>query len=105
VRRTRQLHAHRAGVLADAARQHLSGLVEVPPIEAGLHAVAWLCDPARSGDAVERAAAAAGVEVVSIACTCRGPPPRPGLPLGFAAMRDRELRRGAEALARALEAR
>jgi GntR family transcriptional regulator / MocR family aminotransferase len=103
VRRTRQLYAHRLGVLGEAARQHLAGLLELGPTEAGLHAVGWLCDPALSGDAVEQAASAAGVEVVSIACTYRGRMPRQGLLLGFAPLRDRELRRGAEALARVLE--
>jgi GntR family transcriptional regulator/MocR family aminotransferase len=104
VRRTRQLYAHRAGVLGDVARQYLAGLVELPPVQAGLHAVGWLVDRRLRGDAVERAADAAGIEALSVACTYRGPVPREGLLLGFAALRDRELRRGAEALARVLEA-
>src|SRR5262245_45494047 len=79
VRRTRQLYAHRAGVLTEVARQHLAGLVELPAVEAGLHAVGWLCDRGLSGDAVERAADAAGVEALSVACTYQGRPPREGL--------------------------
>jgi GntR family transcriptional regulator/MocR family aminotransferase len=103
VRRTRQLYAQRLGVLADGAARHLGGLLELAPTEAGLQTVGWLCDPALTGAEVERAAAAAGVEVASVAPTYGGPVPRQGLVLGFAAIRERELRRGVEALARVLE--
>jgi len=102
VRRMRELYAERLSVLRDAADRWLTGALEIPRIEAGLRTAAWL----RGGVSAERAARAAAkrdVEVVPLSRYAFGRSPRNGLVLGFAAVDAREIRRGAEQLARALE--
>jgi len=102
VRRMRELYAERLSTLLDAASKHLGGLLEIPPIDAGLRTVGWL----QSGITAERAAPAAserGVEVIPLGRYAYGRTRKDGLVLGFAAVDSRELRRGVEQLALALE--
>jgi len=102
VRRMRQLYAERLAVLIEAARSRLGDLLEIGDVEAGLRTVGWL----RHGISAERVAQAAAerdVEVVPLSRYGSGRSPRNGLVLGFAAVDKRELRRGVEELARALE--
>jgi GntR family transcriptional regulator/MocR family aminotransferase len=102
VRRMRELYAERLSVLLESARERLGGLLEIPPVEAGLRTVGWL----QGGRSAERAAQAAAryeVEVVPLSRYAWGRVRREGLVLGFAAVDERELRRGVEQLGRALE--
>jgi GntR family transcriptional regulator/MocR family aminotransferase len=102
VRRMRGLYADRLGVLLESAHQRLSGLLEIPSVEAGLRTVAWL----QGGIMAEQAAKAAaerGVEVLPLSRYAYGKSRSDGIVLGFAAVDPRELRRGVEQLARALE--
>lgn len=102
VRRMRQLYAERLSVLIDSARERLGDSLEIDDIEAGLRTVGWLKHE-MSADRVARAAAQHDVEVVPLSRYGSGRAPRNGLVLGFAAVDARELRRGVEGLARALE--
>jgi DNA-binding transcriptional MocR family regulator len=88
--------------LYDAARSELAGLLEIPPIEAGLQTVAWLSEKICAAAASE-AAASRAVEVVPLDAHAYGMIPREGLQLGFAAVNKREIVRGAQQLAIALE--
>jgi len=102
VRRMRELYAERLSVLVESAHERLAGLLEIPSVEAGLRTVGWL----QGGIVAERAAQAAAkydVEVVPLGRYAYGRAKREGLMLGFAAVDARELRRGVEQLARALE--
>ena len=102
VRRMRELYAERLSVLMESAQARLAGLLEIPEIEAGLRTVAWL----RVGILAEWAAEAAAkydVEVLPLSRYAYGRSKGNGLVLGFAAVDARELRRGVEQLARALE--
>jgi GntR family transcriptional regulator/MocR family aminotransferase len=102
VRRMRELYAERLSVLIESAREQLTGLLEIPAVEAGLRTVGWL----QGGISAERAARSAvrhDVEVVPLSRYAYGRSRRDGLMLGFAAVDVRELRRGVEQLARALE--
>jgi len=102
VRRMRQLYAERLAVLIETTRAQLGDLLEIGDVEAGLRTVGWL----RHGISAERVAQAAAerdVEVVPLSRYGSGRSPRNGLVLGFAAVDKRELRRGVEELARALE--
>jgi len=102
VRRMRQLYAERLSALLESARERLMGLLEIPQIEAGLRTVAWL----QGGILAERAAQAAAkydVEVVPLSRYAYSRSKRDGIVLGFAAVDAREIRRGVEQLARALE--
>jgi GntR family transcriptional regulator/MocR family aminotransferase len=102
VRRMRELYAERLSVLMESAGQRLTGLLEIPSVEAGLRTVSWL----QGGISAERAAQAAAkydVEVVPLGRYAYGRSRNNGLVLGFAAVDAPELRRGVEQLARALE--
>lgn len=103
IRRMRELYAERLSVLLEAAGQRLSGLLEISQVEAGLQTVGWL----KCGMGARQAAAAAAkrdVEVVPLSRYAWGRSRHDGLVLGFAAVDSRELRRGVEQLAQALEA-
>lgn len=102
VRRMRELYAERLSVLAECARERLGGLLEIPPVEAGLRTVGWL-QGGRSAERAARAAAKHDVEVVPLGRYAWGRVRRDGLVLGFAAVDGREIRRGVEQLGRALE--
>jgi GntR family transcriptional regulator/MocR family aminotransferase len=102
VRRMRELYAERLSVLAESARERLGGLLEIPPVEAGLRTVGWL-QGGRSAERAAQAAAKHDVEVVPLGRYAWGRARRDGLVLGFAAVDGHEIRRGVEQLARALE--
>jgi GntR family transcriptional regulator / MocR family aminotransferase len=102
VRRMRELYAERLGVLVEAARARLAGLLQLTDIEAGLRIVGWL-QRGISAEHAAKAAAGRNVEVVPLSRYAYGRTERNGLVLGFAAVDTKELRRGVEDLARALE--
>jgi GntR family transcriptional regulator/MocR family aminotransferase len=102
LRRMREVYAERVSVLLESARQKLAGLLEISNIEAGLQTVGWLCNDV-SGENATKAAAKRGVEVIPLDWYSRGRLTREGLQLGFAAVDAREIRRGVQELARALE--
>src|SRR5580704_10063876 len=102
LRRMRQIYAVRLNVLLDSAGQNLAGLLEISGIEAGLQTVGWL----QRGINAESAAAAAAernVEVTPINIYSHGNVASTGLQLGFAAIDAKEIRRGVQDLALALE--
>jgi GntR family transcriptional regulator / MocR family aminotransferase len=103
LRRMRAAYAERLSVLLHSARKRLAGLLEISEVEAGLQTVGWL-HGGITGESAARAAAARNVEVVPLSSYTRGRATGEGLQLGFAAVDPREIRRGMEQLARALEA-
>jgi len=102
LRRMRGVYAERLSVLLDSARERLAGLLEISGVEAGLQTVGWLRGGI-SGESAMRAAAARNVEVIPLSRYTRGRTNREGLQLGFAAVDPREIERGVEELAVALE--
>jgi len=104
VRRMRQLYADRLGILIEAAGQRLGDMLELRNVEAGLRTVGWL-KRGISAEQVTKAVAERDVEVVPLSRYSSGKAHRNGLALGFAAMNERELRRGVEELGKVLEAR
>lgn len=101
VRRMRELYAERLGVFTEAVERRLKGVLEIPPIEAGLRTVGWL--RGMSAERVAKAAAQQNVEVIPLSRYAFGKSRRNGLVLGFAAVDGRELRRGVDRLAEVLE--
>jgi GntR family transcriptional regulator/MocR family aminotransferase len=102
LRRMRQIYAERLNVLLHSARENLTGLLEISGIEAGLQTAGWL----QRGISAESAAAAAAernVEVTPLNIYARGNTASAGLQLGFAAIDAKEIRRGVQDLAIALE--
>ena len=102
VRRMRELYAERLAALLEYGGSILGGLLEISPIEAGLQTVGWLPDGVSARNVVS-AAAARGVDVAPVEYFGEPRARREGLQLGFAAIDEREIRRGVRELAAALE--
>lgn len=102
IRRMRELYAERLGVLLKSVREQLSGLMEIPNVEAGLQTVGWLA-PGISAERVAAEAAKRDVEVIPLSRYASRRIPREGLILGFAAVDAKELQRGGEELGVVLE--
>ena len=101
LRRMREIYSSRLTLLLERSVSELKGLLEISKVEAGLQTAGWLARGFTS-DAACQAAAARGVEVTPISRYARRPLQRDGLILGFAAVDEREIRRGVEELATAL---
>ena len=101
IRRMRELYAERLAAFLEAAHSRLAGMLEIPPVEAGLQTVGWL----NGRLSAEQAAAAAEKHAVDVVPLSRYSLSRrtKGLLLGFAAVDVPELRDGVQRLARALE--
>lgn len=105
LRRMRELYGERLQTLQDETARHLAGLLEIPPIQAGLNTAARLGPGLRaltSGQA-QGAAAALEVEAIALDRFCLERPDPRGLLLGFAAFRPQEIREGIGRLASALQ--
>jgi GntR family transcriptional regulator/MocR family aminotransferase len=102
VRRMRQLYGERLKVLIEASKNILGDRLELYHTEAGLRTVGWL-KAGISAERVTHAAAERDVEVVPLSRYAYGKSRRNGLVLGFAAVGERELRRGVEELGRIFE--
>jgi GntR family transcriptional regulator/MocR family aminotransferase len=102
LRRMREVYAERLSILVACAKERLAGLLELSPVEAGLQTVGWL-ERSIDGERVARGAANRGVEVKALSRYSRRRLSRDGLQLGFAAVDEREIRRGVAELAMTLE--
>ncbi len=102
VRHMRAVYGERLEILLSEAKAKLEGLLTITGIEAGLQTAAWL--PAGvDAERVATAAAQLGVEVIPLSRYAAARLSPDGLQLGFAAVNAREIRRGVETLAKALE--
>lgn len=101
LRRMRNLYADRLGALIEGGKQHLSGLLELSNVRAGLYTIGYLKNGMTSRQA-EKLAAAQGVEVLAVdRYTLRRPDPK-ALLLGFAAFDETAIGQGLVRLAKAL---
>ena len=104
LRRMRELYAARLATLLEGGRRHLSGLLEISNIQAGLYTVGFLKNGMTSREA-ETAAAAHDVEAVALdRYTLKRPDPK-GVLLGFAAFDEATIRDGLDRLAAAFSRR
>jgi GntR family transcriptional regulator/MocR family aminotransferase len=105
VRRMRRLYAARQAALVAAAEKHLSEFLDVAPDDAGLHLMGWLKPEIaeRLGDRGAAAAAArAGIAVAPLSdYYISDKPARQGPLLGYAAVPEDQIERGAQRLAEA----
>ncbi|WP_336490902.1 PLP-dependent aminotransferase family protein [Methylobacterium nigriterrae] len=108
LRRTRRLYAARQAALVAAARRHLAGLLDVPPLEGGLHLVARPV-PDRAArfedEAAVAACARAGVTVTALSpYFADRAAAKPGLLLGYAGVPERAVEPAVLRMAAALRA-
>ena len=103
LRRTNAANAARRNALVAAVRKEFAERAEVCGANAGLHLLVWL--KARSGGVirdVHRKAEEAGVGLYTVDPFYIKPPRRTGVVLGYAPLREREIREGIRRLAVAL---
>ncbi|PQV54054.1 PLP-dependent aminotransferase family protein [Paraburkholderia sp. BL21I4N1] len=101
IRRMRVLYGERAEALTASVVQHLAGLLEMPPIIAGLDAPAFLPRGTDDNEVVRRAALE-GIETRALSRHAVDRPAPAGLVLGFASVGVDDIASGVIALARAL---
>jgi GntR family transcriptional regulator/MocR family aminotransferase len=102
IRRMRELYAKRLVALQQGVRRYLAGVLDVPPIQAGLNTVGFLRNGITSRQA-EAAALAHGIEAIALSRFALKRTDVQALLLGFAAFDEREIHRGIVNLAAALE--
>lgn len=101
IRRMRTHYQERRDVLVEAVEREVGGCLELGPVDGGLHVTGWL--PAGVDDeAVARRADALGVTVMPLSRFCLGPPPQPGLVMGFGAARPEMIAGGVRRLGQAI---
>jgi GntR family transcriptional regulator / MocR family aminotransferase len=101
LRRMRSLYAGRLAALIEGSKQHLSGLLELSDVRAGLYTIGFLKNGMTSRRA-EKLAADQGIEVLAVdRFTLKRPDPK-ALLLGFAAYDESAIRQGLVRLGKAL---
>jgi GntR family transcriptional regulator/MocR family aminotransferase len=101
IRRMRAIYHERQVLLVSLARERLGGLLDVRPADAGMTVVGWL-GGGLDDVATARAAERAGLHVLPLSPLAIRPLP-PALLLGYAGVRDDEIRDGVNRLAIVLE--
>jgi GntR family transcriptional regulator/MocR family aminotransferase len=101
IRRMRAIYHERQVLLVNLARERLGGLLDVRPADAGMTVVGWL-GGGLDDVATSRAAERAGLHVLPVSPLAVRPLP-PALLLGYAGVRDDEIRDGVNKLAIVLE--
>ncbi len=101
IRRMRAIYHERQVLLVNLARERLGGLLDVRPADAGMTVVGWL-GSGLDDVVTARAAERAGLHVLPVSPLAVRPLP-PALLLGYAGVRDDEIREGVNRLAIVLE--
>ena len=91
VRRMRAAYRERQDFLLQGIAQELGGIMQASPTEAGMHLVGWLSDRTKNDARVSAAAWDAGVEAAPLSRYTIESRLRPGLLLGFAAVRPPQM--------------
>ncbi len=101
IRTMRSAYRERQEALLDAGRKHLDGLLTIRPSQAGMHVLGWLhgLDDRKAS----AAANAVNIEAPPLSAYCVDVQMDPALLLGYGAVTPRQIKAGAETLARALE--
>ena len=104
IRRMRELYAARLAALQAGGQRYLGGLLDISPIQVGLYTASFLRNGMTSREAETRATAH-GIETMALSRFTLKRNDVQGLLLGFAAFDERQIRRGLEGLAAALDRR
>ncbi|HEU5218538.1 MAG TPA: PLP-dependent aminotransferase family protein, partial [Gemmatimonadales bacterium] len=101
IRRMRALYKERQDTLVSHGRRELAGALDLQPSDAGMTLLGWL-PPGTNDVAAAAAAREYKVDVLPLS-SFSNRPTRPGLLLGYAGVREREIRDGTARLAQALD--
>ena len=102
IRRMRRIYAERHQVLLDASREHLGGVLEVMPANAGLHTIGHLVAPLSASEVAD-SAAQRDITVAPVERFCIEPVPVNALVLGFSGVPPADIVAGVRVLAEVLE--
>lgn len=102
IRRMRSVYQERCDAMLDASREHLAGLLDVRPADAGMNIVGWF-PPGTDDVSAQRYTEAEGIVTFPMSYYFTETRPRPGLHLGFCNTPAAEMKRRVRTLARALE--
>jgi GntR family transcriptional regulator / MocR family aminotransferase len=102
VKRARTAYAARRDLLRTELDRQLGDALAVVPSAAGLHLTAVLRDPGIDDIALEEACRTDGVALDALSAYAVGPGGRPGLVLGYGALRQESIRPGLARVARQL---
>ncbi len=100
IRRMRSAYRERQEALLDAGRKFLDGMVTIRPSQAGMHVLGWLENI--NDKVASRAAADMNIEAAPLSAFCVEAQLKDALLLGYGSVTPRQIRAGAETLARAL---
>ena len=98
VRRMRALYAKRQALLFALVEEHLSGVLELLPCEAGMQVAGFFVDY-RDDRAIAVAGARAGLALAPLSGYWMGPGARAGLHLGYAGISEEALEEAVRRLA------
>ena len=101
IRRTRAVYHERQQVLVEAVRCELGDRMNMPPSDSGMTLIGWLRG-GLSDSCIADAARARGVDVLPVSRFSTRPM-QPGIMLGYAGVRDRDIREGVTRLAQAFD--
>jgi GntR family transcriptional regulator/MocR family aminotransferase len=101
IRRMRTIYHERQDALVRYGQRELAGLLDLTPSDAGMTLIGWL-PPGTNDVAAAAAAKEHGVDVLPLSIFASRPQ-RPGLLLGYAGVREREIQEGTIRLRKALE--
>ncbi len=107
LRRMRALYAERQAVLVETVERELQGLLHVPSIEAGMHAIGWMTTAYENAAALSLARTH-GVNLCELSTYYMTPPiasSSHGVLLGYTALGTAEIRHGVHQLAQAWKTR
>jgi GntR family transcriptional regulator/MocR family aminotransferase len=102
LRRMRKIYEQRFTILRESAEEHLSEYLEIANIEAGLQTIGRLRIDL-SAEIVAQRAALHDIDVVPLSRYCHTASIPEGLQIGFAAVQEKEIRRGVLKLARVFD--
>ena len=102
LRRMRKIYAERLGALSYYTRQHLSGILRLSDIEAGLQTIGWLENGTIAED-VALAGAKRRIDVVPLSRYCHACHLQEGIQIGFSAVDEAAIEKGILGLADAFQ--
>ena len=100
IRRMYSLYSMRQKILIQALQERLGDFLEVTPVEAGIHVIAWLPE-GQDDQAASRRARSKGIDALPVS-SFSIEPIRPGLLIGFACVESEQIEPGVRRLAEAL---
>lgn len=90
LRKMRILYFKRQQAFLTATQKHLKGIINVPPLDSGLHLIGWLEKDVKE-QTLLKAAAMVGIDMMPVSMFCRLPATKPSMILGYAAHTEQQL--------------